>query len=135
MTTTIQWDDSFRVGVEEFDTAHRNLIDMANELIEAAIQRKADAAVADVLDGLIEYTDSHFMREEALMAETDYPKLTEHRRQHRLLLNDVRLFKSQYIAGDVNVESLVQFLTDWILDHIHEHDRLYGPHMKSHGIR
>ena len=134
MQDRIAWDESIRVGVAEFDEAHRTLIGIANELIAASEANQQDGVVGAVLEGLIEYTESHFQREEALMEQTRYPELEEHRRQHRLLMNQVYLFKSQFIAGEVDANAMVRFLRDWILTHIQDHDRRYSPHLHAHGI-
>ena len=134
MSNEIHWDKSFEIGITEMDEQHRMLVSIANEILSAKQQHIEDATIAKILDALIEYTQQHFQHEEKLMEDMGYPNLPEHRRQHKMLMNDVLLFKSKFLTNDLSIPELANFLKNWILDHIKEHDREYGTYLRSHGI-
>ena len=134
MAEAIKWDESCRVGIKELDAAHQKLFGIGNRLILAVARDGAAAPVAEVLDDLIEFAEEHFGREEELMAESAYPDRDAHRREHRRLMNDLRLFKSQWIGGDVDGSQVSTFVIEWIVKHTKDSDRKYGPHLNAHGI-
>jgi hemerythrin-like metal-binding protein len=68
------------------------------------------------------------------MQSTNYPQFEAHRVEHKKLLNDVLLFKSRYIAGDLVAADVSTFLVEWMVKHIKESDRDYGAHLNAHGV-
>ncbi len=134
MADAIKWDESCRVGVQEFDAAHQRLFGIGNRLIRAVAQDGGSAPVAEVLEDLIDFAEEHFEREEELMEQTDYPGRELHKREHRRLMNDLRLFKSQWIGGDIDGSEVSTFVIEWIVKHTKDTDRKYGPHLNAHGI-
>ena len=60
----IQWDDSLRVNIAEIDAQHRKLVGMINELNEAMRMGKGKEILGKTVQGLIEYTQTHFQTEE-----------------------------------------------------------------------
>ncbi len=135
MSDVFQWDDSYSVGVEQIDDDHKQLITLGNDMIKAAVANKGADIVGEVLNELIEYTEGHFGREEELMVKTNYPEYRDHRVKHKRLMNDVFLFKSQYIAGNVEPSAISRFLIDWIVKHILEEDKEYAEHFHAHGLQ
>lgn len=133
MGDLFRWDDHYSVGVAQFDADHRRLLGIANRVVTCVARGDLPAAVGDVLDELIAYADEHFAREEDLMRVAAYPRLGEHHQQHKRLLNEVQLFKSQYIAGDINAADVAKFLVDWIVLHIEQADKQYQPHLNAQG--
>ncbi len=126
MTDIIKWDESCRVGVEELDAAHRALFGIGNRMIHAVAENKGESESREVIDEMIEYAEKHFSREESLLQAVRYPRLAEHHAVHERLMNDIRLFKSQYIAGNVDGSAVASFLIEWIVDHIKKIDRGYS---------
>ncbi|MFN3309093.1 MAG: bacteriohemerythrin, partial [Anaerolineales bacterium] len=63
----ITWSDEFSVNIKEIDNQHRQLIEMVNQLQRAMKEGKGAAALNDILQRLIDYTDYHFSTEERMM--------------------------------------------------------------------
>ena len=79
----IEWQDDLDTGIEVIDRQHRRMVAMANAVCEA--QERGDrAAIGDVLEGLIDYTLSHFTFEEALMEDAGYAFADAHKRVHEV---------------------------------------------------
>ena len=131
MADLLVWDGSCRVGVEEFDQAHQHLFAIGNNLIRAVLDGHALEVIRPVIDELIDYAEQHFRSEEALMRRAGYPGYEAHRAEHHRLMNDVQLFKSRYIAGEVQASEVSLFLIQWIQHHVKETDMAYSGHLQQ----
>lgn len=81
-----------------------------------------------VLSSLAEYTVYHFQTEEALFQKHGYPKAAEHKKQHNDLTRKVKELTDKLSKGQctITLETL-DFLTDWLKNHIQRSDKEYGP--------
>ena len=61
------WEDRFSVGIAEIDMQHQKLVQMLNELYDAMKAGKGNDVLGKVLNGMIQYTASHFATEERYM--------------------------------------------------------------------
>ena len=77
-----QWKPEYSVGIERFDRQHRVLVGFLNELYEAMRAGHGRRALANVLNGLMVYTRTHFADEEEWMKRCGYPGFAEHKRKH-----------------------------------------------------
>ena len=115
------WTDAIKTGVDAIDKDHQVLLSLLNRLA----RRSADEAdVDDVINELIEYTQYHFSREEALMQVCGYPAIESHREHHRTLIDDLNQHFDAW-RSERNQESLNQFrkfLKDWLFNHILRED-------------
>ncbi len=132
----MQWSDSLSVGVDRFDRQHRKLVDLVNELYAALRAGKATEVQRKILDSLVEYTVSHFADEERQMAAAGYPDLEAHKAYHAQLIRQVSDFKTKLDQGQTSISSdLFNFLKSWLVNHIMEQDKAYGPHLNRIGHR
>ena len=133
----LEWNDKMSVGVREIDAEHKNLVSMLNNLYDGMQSGKAQEALAKVLDELISYTASHFAHEERLFAQTGYPAADGHIAEHRALTKQALEVQSKYKAGATAALSMevLNFLRNWLVNHIQGSDRKYGPHLNAKGIK
>ncbi|MBT0666490.1 hemerythrin family protein [Geobacter pelophilus] len=66
---------------------------MVNQLNDPMETGKGHAALKSILDGLIQYTASHFSDEERVMAQHNYPDLAMHKKAHEKPLPELVLSK------------------------------------------
>jgi len=124
----IKWRDSFSVGVQKFDDEHQILIDIINEMFVIVRDQKTIDHLTVEINKLIQYTQEHFVEEEAAMEKVGYPALNEHKTIHSKLLNDVTVFKKRVENGEEEaITTFYHFLRDWLLTHIVEEDMQYKP--------
>lgn len=130
------WNDRLSVGVAALDADHKKLVDMMNELYDSIQAGKGKDAVGKTLDGLISYASVHFAREEKFFAQTSYPSATAHKKEHADLTQQVLDVQKKYKAGASSVLSLevMNFLKNWLLNHIQGSDKKYAPHLNANGI-
>lgn len=131
------WSDKMSVGVEVLDNDHKKLVDMVNRLFDGIQAGQGKEAVGQILDGLIAYTVEHFKREEDFFAQTGYPGSAEHKAIHADLCKQVVDIQQKYKSGATAALSLevMNFLKNWLVNHIQGADRKYGPYLNGRGIR
>jgi len=134
MADLLKWDRSCLVGIPEFDEAHKGLFAIGNKVIRAVLANRERDVIRSVIEELVEYAESHFRREEDVLKASGYPDFEAHRAEHKRLLNDVQLFKSRYISGDVEASEVSIFLIGWVTHHIKETDMAYTDHLNIKGI-
>jgi hemerythrin-like metal-binding protein len=124
------------VGVQTIDNQHNVLFGIINELHAAMMKGQAQSLTGQLLKKLAEYTRTHFTDEEAKMASTRYPGLAEHRIKHNELLKQVGDYTVRFEKGEITLNMhLLNFLRDWLVNHIQKVDREYGPWMNERGVR
>lgn len=133
----MSWNDKMSVGVGVIDEDHKKLVSMVNNLYDGIQGGKGKDSVGPVLDGLIEYTKMHFAREEKFFAQTGYPDSPAHKKEHEALTKQVADVQTKYKAGATSTLSLevMNFLKNWLINHIQGSDKKYGPHLNSKGVK
>lgn len=115
------WKDAYSVGNEVLDNQHKQLIELVNRL-------GSGADLAEVLDGLRRYGDTHFRTEESLLEASGYPGLEEHRKFHdafRSWLDGV--MKAYRPSGeDAAVRrDIHHYLCVWLANHLLVQDQAF----------
>ena len=136
LSKALEWDASFSTGVSKFDEQHKVLFNMVNDLADAMQQKKSKEAVGRVLNGLAEYTINHIAEEERNFTQTRYPEESQHKALHKKLLDQVTELIGKFNAGEPLIaQDVINFLQDWLINHIKGVDKRYGPHLNKSGIR
>jgi len=131
------WNEKLAVGVKVLDDDHKKLVGMVNQLYDGIQSGHAKESLGPTLDGLIDYTKAHFAREEKFFAQTGYAATEAHKKEHADLTRQVLDVQQKYKAGVSGTLSLevMNFLKNWLVNHIQGSDQKYGPHLNSKGIR
>ena len=115
------------------DDDHKNLFEAANRLYEGISAREETSLLEEGLNYLIQYTQDHFAKEEELLERYNYPELEHQRNQHERLMREVFEFKKKIATeGNELYGRVVNFLKDWIINHILTEDRKYGPYLNEY---
>lgn len=120
----IQWRPTLETGIDVIDQQHKRIVDYINALRIAQV--KGDrGAVAKTIDDVIDYTQSHFGFEEALMEDAGYPLLNAHKRVHELFIRRVAVLHQRFKSGEDIAQDLHNVLARWLITHIQTEDRHY----------
>lgn len=131
----LPWDASYSVEVKIFDEQHKQLFEFINRLHDGMEAGHSHEVLVEILDGLVEYTMTHFADEERLMEESNYPDYTKHKEEHENLISKVIAYQEDVTAGNAKLDKAVlDFLIDWLKNHIAKTDKNYGPHLIATGI-
>jgi hemerythrin len=132
----IKWTSDMSVGVAELDRQHQGLVDLLNRLHEHMLAGRGREVLAEVLADLIRYTDVHFAGEERLFILHGYPNMRAHRDEHVALTQKVRSLRAEVAAGKSFVSlPTLNFLRDWLTEHIMKSDMEYKAFFTERGVR
>ncbi len=118
-----EWDDKIALGIPSIDRQHQVLFGWINSLSDAVSQGDVNEKVEEMIINLITYVDVHFSEEERMLLSCNYPGLAEHRREHDLFVSRVLDMQASFAAGHNIGEGVLNFLVEWLVDHIIGTDR------------
>jgi hemerythrin len=132
----ITWSDRMSVGVERIDKQHRALIDLLNTLHAEMLAGRGIDALGEILGEVVQYTKTHFATEEMLFRSYNYPKLAEHKKEHDdLAKKAVDLLTGVSTGKVVLTLPTMNFLKDWLTNHILKTDMAYRSFFVEKGVK
>lgn len=120
----LQWTPDLETGIEVIDNQHRQLVMLINELHEARVNDDINK-VAEVLEGVIDYTEFHFAFEEQMMKDAGYEFVLGHKRVHELFVRRVLEYYERFKKGEPIADQLESLLSRWLIGHIKREDMAY----------
>lgn len=134
--TLIEWDDSYNLDIQAIDDQHKILVDLINQFYVAFKSGRAKKQVKTILKGLADYTEYHFGVEEKYFKKFKYENEKEHLALHKEFVTKISNFQDEYNAGKINISyELMNFLRDWLVNHILKEDRKYISLFKDKGVK
>ena len=130
--TFMLWSDDFSVGLDTVDEQHRWLFDATNRLHDELNKEvKSRVVIAELMEGLMDYTMNHFIVEEVIFERHDYPETRAHKALHSTFTGSIMNMLTDFEAG-VEVENeVLELLKHWLLQHIMKVDMAYVPFFKE----
>ncbi|MCP4044998.1 MAG: bacteriohemerythrin, partial [Gammaproteobacteria bacterium] len=123
----IEWTEDLAISINPIDEDHKVLVELLNRSMLLTRSESAQREFEQVLTELLEHTQYHFKREEAVMQICGYPDIDFHRQIHQFLINQATQKQQQLQSGHLSAEELVDFLSGWLLNHIEVVDRAIAP--------
>ena len=126
----LKWDEKYAIGVETIDNQHKHLFSIAQNIYDLLKNDfksdKFDSVVAHI-EELKDYTVFHFKTGEDYMQKIGYKKCFTHAIEHIEFIKKVNSIDFDKIDEnqDEFIFNLLDFLTNWLADHILEKDKLY----------
>ncbi len=131
----VTWKDEYSVGVKSLDDDHKRLLYLINSFHTAANYRTDLAFERQALNEVVDYTKTHFAREEKLMQDHAYPDFSLHQRQHEAMISKIGELVQRYEQDrDGTIEELLKYLSEWLVQHILGTDQKYTAHLTSRGV-
>jgi hemerythrin len=135
-TQKLEWQNEYSVGVEEIDNQHKKLFTTINDLIDAIDTRQAKEKLEAIIMDIVNYKMTHFDTEEKYFRKFNYDGAEEHIAKHREFNDNLEKLKTQY--PELNIEfafALVDFLEDWLIEHLITFDQKYVPCFRKNGLK
>ncbi len=125
----LDWLEGYECGNVTIDTEHREIFNLANDLIDASLRDPVEmTSFKSALAALIDHVERHFADEEAILSQLCYAQFEEHRRSHAGLLARARRFQKQTESEEFHMGNLVEFLAqDLVARHLRIVDRGFFP--------
>jgi len=127
----IEWSDEFSIDVDEIDADHQKLMELINLCHQATDCENSDNIVKNILYELVDYTQSHFKKEELIMEACGYPYLDHHRSVHQSLIKQTQIRFKEFESGVLTVQNLYEFFIDWLTEHIITMDKGIASYAKG----
>ena len=132
----LEWKDEYCVGIGSIDQQHRKLVNLINQLQTAIDYSTGEEFERDALDELVDYTKTHFSYEEGLMKDNDYPDYEQHKAQHQKMFKKVEEVLAEYEQDqDTAMSNAVEYLKDWLINHINGTDKQYSSYLIGKGVK
>lgn len=131
----IKWNVAFLLGVEELDQHHKRLVDLLNLTYEEYKEGAQADTLRHTVEELVDYSNYHFSCEERLMADTSYPDLSSHQKEHEVFASRVReLRESFHLNSNISIE-VISFLSNWFTYHVLVSDIKFGHFVEEYNLR
>lgn len=132
----IEWDDSLSVGVFTIDAQHKKLFRIINDLHEAMLKRLSDLKIGEIIKELEYYSKYHFKTEESYFEELNYYDKYQHKMEHKKFIEDVKKFENDYKKGVTSLSiDVMDYLKNWLINHIKINDQKYSKTFIERGIK
>ena len=121
--------NKYVIGVEHIDAEHRRLFEIvkeANEVLHNDFMHDKYDQIINILEKLVEYTKVHFADEEAYMESINYDGLEAQKKAHAMFIEKVENINLEEVDEnqDEYLGGLLNFLLDWLVNHILKMDKL-----------
>jgi hemerythrin-like metal-binding protein len=132
----VKWiHEKYSVNIKIIDEQHQVLVEIINEVYRAKMDDSGKKAIADIIAKLIQYTKTHFAMEENLMKEYGFSYLEAHSSFHRVFESKVEQFFNDFKSNEELLsDDILQFLRDWLLNHIMNTDKIYATYLNGKGV-
>jgi hemerythrin len=132
----LKWKSEYSVGIASIDIQHRKLIELINSLQTAVDYSTGEEFERKALDELVDYTKTHFKYEEGLMEQNDYPDFEAHRESHAHMIAKVDQVLEAYRRDQEDaMQQALDFLKDWLINHINGTDKQYSSYLIDKGVK
>jgi hemerythrin len=136
MPTDFTWKEEYSVKVQEIDRQHKQIVRLIRELFDSINKGATKKILGDILDKLVKYSGFHFATEEKYFDLFNYEDKEHHVQEHRKFTEKVLDFQKKYLNHEIEISfELIDFLEDWLLDHIIEADQKYIKCFTEHGLK
>lgn len=135
MNNKISWNSNMSVGIEEIDNQHKVFVQIISDLHSAFYDNKSKEELENILNKLIDYAKSHFETEERYFEKFNYELKEEHEQKHNELKLKTFDFKERFgREGTGIIPEFIDFLIDWLVDHMETEDQKYVKCFHDHGL-
>jgi len=132
----IEWNSEYSVEVEEIDMQHKKIFVLIDELNTAINDMKTKESLEKILSGLVNYAIYHFDTEEKYFDQFHYEFTDEHKEQHEIFKKKVTDISQKIDKNEIEISSeLIDYLEDWILEHVTDSDQKYKKCLKENGLK
>ncbi len=124
----IKWDEKYNLGIPIIDEQHRAIVSTINTYHYFVTEKNAEDALRPTFITLDQYTKTHFMTEENIFKQTEYPETLNHKILHEKLAKSMKEIAVQALHEN-DPDVALHFLKKWWLTHIRIEDAKYASHV------
>ena len=118
------WRRDLESGLSVIDQEHKELFELANQLLTTIVAGRFTADTDPCLARLLAHTKSHFKHEISTLMRMQYPDVVGHDLLHKQLLHKAEELQARYLDGELDALVLIHFIVYEIVDqHIMVEDK------------
>lgn len=124
----LHWENRFYVNDARLDSDHRQMFDALNDLWQIVDQDSDPSTIQPALAHVSTLMKAHFEKEEAILDEWNYPRLQDHRQEHRQFTGRLDLLTKRLMHDErsIGTAETLDLIGDWLCNHILKNDRDYA---------
>ncbi len=132
----LEFTAEYHVGNRVQDMEHKVLFFLINRLQDFIASDDTDGyAVNEVIAGLNEYAKTHFFVEEELMKAYGYENYPAHKRAHDHFVQQVDELEQVLKENPAHISNdALEFLEQWLIDHILKTDKQLAAFLQQQGL-
>jgi hemerythrin len=121
--------EEYKIGVENIDKQHKKLFELADKaymLLKDDFSVDKYDKIVNLLSELKEYTIFHFKSEEEYMESINYKRLFTQKIEHDNFIKALENIDYNALDSeqDESLVKILNFLNDWLVEHILKTDKL-----------
>ncbi|MEZ6840849.1 bacteriohemerythrin [Acinetobacter baumannii] len=110
--------------MDVIDEQHKRILDYINE-IDDVKDDEDRRRIKDVLDNIIDYTQSHLHLKKVYKRKRIINSRVPHKRVHDLFIKKIELYRERFEMGHTIEAELQEILAKWLINHIQHDDADY----------
>ena len=123
------------LDIKEIDDQHQQFLKILNDLYDAFYQMRYKDELQGLLRQLCAFADYHFATEEKYFDLFKYDHEKEHKQIHAKLGTEIQSFIERFERGETDlIADLMDFLEDWLVNHLQTEDKRYVACFHEHGL-
>lgn len=131
-TIRLEWGTERECGNKRIDDQHRQLIELANGLIELSFTDIGSQNGIQQFQRLLKHVSFHFAEEEEILREIGFSEAELHAEKHKSLTDKAIQLKDRFLLGEVKPSEVVSYLIDEvIIGHLLADDASFFPYMRK----
>lgn len=119
----LKWDCRYELGHERIDAEHRIFLGLIVDFQESALAGADKEKQIRILNEIVKYAEFHFVSEENIMTDYQYPDIEYHASLHNMLLAEMTDYYSRFCADNFTAAEMFEFLFSWFAFHTSTEDK------------
>lgn len=130
------WSEEYVLGIKEIDAQHEKFVKMLGDLYLALHDRKEDETRNSIFEELYNYIKYHLATEEKYFDKFNYEGAEEHKKEHEKFREKVDSFAKNKTEDNYKTSiDLLDFMENWLIDHVNDMDKKYVKCFKDNGLK
>ncbi|QFY43318.1 bacteriohemerythrin [Candidatus Methylospira mobilis] len=127
----LKWESKYEIGNEKIDSQHRLFLSLIIDFHETETKGESKEKLIRVFKEINKYAEFHFLSEENIMIEYNYPDDRRHAEMHKKLLEEIHEKYNPFISGDISAHDVFEFLFEWFVSHTAREDKKLVGYIKN----
>ncbi|MGB4660540.1 MAG: diguanylate cyclase [Mobilitalea sp.] len=111
----LEWKAEWNSSNQMIDRQHKELLDVANDIIIMSLSNTNKNEAEQKVDTLIQNIIKHFDYEESVLKSIEFPDYLKHVAIHKILEKKVGELKASYLKDEIKLSAFFTFIVDDVL--------------------